>query len=653
MPHIFISYAKRDTRKLAESLYQLLVTVPGVTTWMDMSLEADASWAYQIQQEIDRADYVIVLLSPDVNRPVTGKQRRSFVLNEIDYAQQDNKPILPILVLQTKMPVQLAGIQYIDLRTAPDNPEPIVKRVCERFSLEWTTRPEQSAIQVKTGWSQGLLTRRAMIGLGASVLFLIISVIALSSLNQADIPNPAIAGVTTPDLTRTLDTMVTSILATNMANETITAAAFTSTPTPTDTPTATDTPDMTQTLAAQNTEAAVIAANFLATQQSQLTANAPTNTPQPTATSTATPTATPTATETSTITPTATLDLPATAAAATRLQQEALATVNAQATQAAQATLPPAETLAPLGVVVSSHNINLRSGPGTDNAFVAVLPPGTRVTVLENAGAWLRVRLANGTEGYIASTLLDVIGTPTPTWTPNPTIAALAQIRVTSNADWTPYERDFNDVTMVLVPAGCFMMGSENGDDDEKPVNEQCFDIPFWIDKYEVTNAQYGSTGCESFSSEPDQPRNCVNWFDAQDFCEARGGRLPTEAEWEYAARGPDSLAYPWGNEFIADNVVYDANAEQTAEVGSRPAGASWVGALDMSGNGWEWVSSLYQYYPYSDDHESNTDTSSGRVLRGGSFFNSSFNLRAAYRLGYNPGNVDGGGGFGFRCARS
>lgn len=220
-----------------------------------------------------------------------------------------------------------------------------------------------------------------------------------------------------------------------------------------------------------------------------------------------------------------------------------------------------------------------------------------------------------------------------------------------------PIERTFEDgVTMVLVPAGCFMMGSEDGPSDESPVYEQCFDEPFWIDKYEVTNEQYGSVGCEQWSSEPDQPRNCISWFDARDYCESRGARLPTEREWEYAARGPDNPVYPWGDTYEAafvigaDDPTYGNT--KTAPVGSRPEGISWVGALDMSGNVWEWTSSLYWDYRYveTDGREDLTSTDV-RVLRGGSFFLSSNFLRAALRDWLDPG--DEYGLLGFRCVRS
>ena len=97
--HVFISYAKKDTRELALKIRDTLIKVPNVTVWMDESLELAISWARQIEREIDRCDCMVVLLSPDVNRPENTLVKRSFVLNEIDYAQQDNnKTIIPQIV---------------------------------------------------------------------------------------------------------------------------------------------------------------------------------------------------------------------------------------------------------------------------------------------------------------------------------------------------------------------------------------------------------------------------------------------------------------------------------------------------------------------------------------------------------------------------
>src|SRR5690606_21843483 len=103
---------------------------------------------------------------------------------------------------------------------------------------------------------------------------------------------------------------------------------------------------------------------------------------------------------------------------------------------------------------------------------------------------------------------------------------------------------------MVLVPAGCFRMGT-NVNTNERPVHDQCFDQPFWMDKYEVTQAHFrrlGGTQANSFAFPGiNLPVENITWNEAQDFCELRGGSLPSEAEWEYAARGPDGLVYPWG----------------------------------------------------------------------------------------------------------
>ncbi len=250
--------------------------------------------------------------------------------------------------------------------------------------------------------------------------------------------------------------------------------------------------------------------------------------------------------------------------------------------------------------------------------------------------------------------------TSTSTDTPQPILTATQSIML-RNADWTPVEQDFNGVTMVQVPAGCFTMRSEQGNDDEKPVTEICFQNSFWIDKTEVTNAQFeqfdGVAARASNWIDANRPRETITWFEAHDFCTLRGGRLPTEAEWEYAARGPDNLVYPWGNAFVAANVVYNENSnKQTAGVGSKPSGASWVGALDLSGNVWEWVSTLYKPYPYpnpgSDEERgswlASANTTGFRTLRGGSWNLRADSVRAADRFGYSP--VDSYSNIGFRC---
>jgi len=241
-------------------------------------------------------------------------------------------------------------------------------------------------------------------------------------------------------------------------------------------------------------------------------------------------------------------------------------------------------------------------------------------------------------------------------------VYALAQAGVTSNDSWTPSIEQFNGISMALVPTGCFMMGSNDGDAHEQPVHEQCFNEPFWIDVTEVTQADFErldgvKANANGFDGEQ-RPVERITWFEARDFCAARGEnvRLPTEREWEYAARGVDNLIYPWGDTFVAENVVYGANSNNsTADVGSRPNGTSWVGALDMSGNVWEWVSSLY--LPYQDDRiwgdnrEDGENSTDVRVLRGGSWYYFGYFLRAQYRNWFNPD--DSYFDDGFRCARS
>ena len=227
---------------------------------------------------------------------------------------------------------------------------------------------------------------------------------------------------------------------------------------------------------------------------------------------------------------------------------------------------------------------------------------------------------------------------------------------MTTNAEWEIVAQLFDIVEMVLVPAGCFDMGSFDGNSDELPVTEVCFDEPFWIDRYEVTNEQFNFFGGQSSRgstwTDNNLPREHVNWDEAKAFCELRGGSLPTEAQWEYAARGPDSLAYPWGNDFNPDNAVFLGNSDnRTAEIGSKPDGISWVGAYDMSGNVREWVSSLYIPYPYDaeDGRESANAGFNNRITRGGGWQDGGGDVRATTRISSAErlaGNV-----IGFRCA--
>ncbi|MBC7813697.1 MAG: SUMF1/EgtB/PvdO family nonheme iron enzyme [Burkholderiales bacterium] len=232
------------------------------------------------------------------------------------------------------------------------------------------------------------------------------------------------------------------------------------------------------------------------------------------------------------------------------------------------------------------------------------------------------------------------------------------------NTNWEPFfyifPEDLSGAQMALVPSGEFLMGSENGEPDESPTHRKVMAEAYWIDQTEVTRAQYQQcldvaacmqTSRNQYSTRDNQPLNGVTWFQAGDYCNWRGMHLPTEVEWEYAARGPDGLTYPWGNTFDENYLVYSLNARgETADVGDRRDGASWVGALDMSGNVWEWVSSLYFDYPYGSDHERDSDDGV-RVLRGGSFGNDSLGLRATDRDSIDPFVVNDY--IGFRCARS
>lgn len=252
----------------------------------------------------------------------------------------------------------------------------------------------------------------------------------------------------------------------------------------------------------------------------------------------------------------------------------------------------------------------------------------------------------------LTPTPTDMPATPTSTAAATATAGPPTETPVLHNQDWTPEIREFDGVRMARVPAGCFVMGADDQQFDERPATQHCFAHGLWIGVTEVTNGQYGSDG--DFQG-IERPRTGVSWFDAQAYCAGRGERLPTEAEWEYAARGPDSAIYPWGNDAPGDKAVYDeTSTDHPFIAGSKPEGASWVGALDMAGNLWEWVSSIYKPYPYrSDDGREGSgqaDSKSERVMRGGAWDYGSAELRADVRFHYVPYYYRDD--IGFRCAR-
>jgi len=202
--------------------------------------------------------------------------------------------------------------------------------------------------------------------------------------------------------------------------------------------------------------------------------------------------------------------------------------------------------------------------------------------------------------------------TPTPTLVPTPTstpIPTVTPTRTPAPAD--TWIRPADNAVMVYVPAGEFEMGSADGSNDEKPEHRVYLDA-FWIDKTEVTNAQYQrcvmAGACkeswyanDANSAGDAQPVVGVEHYMAEAYCEWVGARLPTEAEWEKAARGTDGRSYPWGNEeatceyaVMKDGSGNGCGEDKTWPVGNKPLGASPYGALDMAGNVWEWVADWY-----------------------------------------------------------
>jgi len=258
--------------------------------------------------------------------------------------------------------------------------------------------------------------------------------------------------------------------------------------------------------------------------------------------------------------------------------------------------------------------------------------------------------------------------------------------------------REMDEMVQLALPGGTYLRGStEEGvaagirlcQQHYQPCNSWYYErenpqhevtlSPFIIDQHEVTNQQFQNCVEAGFCSEPlqckkgeptyldplrtDHPVVCVNWEEAQNYCEWVGGRLPTEAEWEYAFRGEESYIYPWGNEFDGTNLNYcdvnciqkhadstfDDGYEKTAPAGSFSAGRSWAGLENLGGNVSEWVSDWYgDYGPETIQNPAGPETGTEKLIKGCSWYSPSAYCRGATRGSVDPGtSLDY---LGFRC---
>ena len=214
---------------------------------------------------------------------------------------------------------------------------------------------------------------------------------------------------------------------------------------------------------------------------------------------------------------------------------------------------------------------------------------------------------------------------------------------------------------MVYVPGGVFTMGRNEGDEYERPAREVTVK-PFFIDIYEVTNEDYAKFVSETNRQPPPmwvnetypsgaarQPVTGVTWDDARAHAVWAGKRLPTEEEWEFAARGTDGRRYPWGNEWGARLANADGASRGMADVGTYK-GASPFGAFDMVGNAWEWTASDMTAYPGGKLPKQ--PLSGTKVLRGGSYLSNKNQAMTTYRLGWRARGESSYTETGFRCVK-
>lgn len=605
MAQIFISYSRVDTSFVEQLLRRIQQAFPHLILWHDQSphgLTGGDNWWDEILNAIAESHIFIYVLS---NESVQSRYCQA----EFTEARRLQKRIITIQARdRTELTDDLDDIQFIDLHDGPDSADGLQRlnaAIYKQLSLARRQRPLWKPATPKPQ-KETLPARSA----------------AAPSMETPALTPPAAEQEALKVAQQGLRWQVGLGLATLVVTLLVAIVGIL--------------PWLTERAENANATSTAGAATQLAQQ--------PTLTPSfaPTAAPTETPAIPPTPTPTPTITPTGDLVWVAQTVIAEQSLQAMIAAATATAAQIAQYII----------------EIETQNAYETATATLWTTTPTPNLTASIEAliTSWAQGTATQDPKNAAATATLWT-DTPTPTSTPTLSPIQLPSTPVAHNIDWTPVEQDFDGVTMVLVPAGCFEMGSENYD-NEKPIHQQCFDEPFWLDKYEVTNGQFARFGGEAYYgsrwSDDNYPRVNIAWVEAQNFCTKRKARLPTEREWEYAARGPDGWIYPWGNDWNPNNVVWDENSNnQTMAVGSKPNGISWVGTLDMSGNVWEWVSSVYNPYPYqSDDGRENPDETDIHVLRGASWGDIAPGyFRMSIRYSYNPG-IDYGNN-GFRCARS
>ncbi|MEW6029479.1 MAG: formylglycine-generating enzyme family protein [Chloroflexota bacterium] len=273
---------------------------------------------------------------------------------------------------------------------------------------------------------------------------------------------------------------------------------------------------------------------------------------------------------------------------------------------------------------------------------------------------------------HIAPTVVSSPTTlPTLEYTPTPIPPSRTPIPAHTRTA-TPYPDEIMDqhgLPMHLVPGGDFVMGSDRGLPNAQPAHTVRVDT-FYMDMFEVANIFYNECVEAGACQAPKNveyfektkyafyPVVYVDWSMAETYCKWRGGRLPTEAEWEKAARGTDERTYPWGENvncryanymYYHDDPFYMFCVDDLSSVGYSEAGKSAYNIYDMAGNATEWVSSLYLPYPYEPtDGREDPNSPGERVVRGGSWSSSSTEIHSYRRFAMSP--ADSSDRLGFRC---